>query len=238
MTNGVPHYLPGFEPENIQRLLNTFFDAVDNQFPDKIIVWSEWDHEHLDKAAGYLTNNLGYTRGKEFLEAYGYKVVQYRDEIPSTREMMPIEEDDEEEYYAPVYERPVRSPAVPKKYCSECGTPMDRDANHCPNCGSLQARGYRERESAPPRVRYEEQPVQQPVQQVNHIVINTMDNGRAKDKWIAFLLCLFLGGIGAHKFYEHKVGMGILYLFTAGLFGIGWLVDLIVILMKPNPYYV
>lgn len=61
---------------------------------------------------------------------------------------------------------------------------------------------------------------------------------RMKNKWVAFLLCLFLGTIGAHKFYEGKVGMGILYVLTFGLFGIGWLVDCIVLLCKPNPYYV
>ena len=33
-----------------------------------------------------------------------------------------------------------------------------------------------------------------------------------------------------------RVGMGVLYLFTLGLFGIGWFVDLIVLLTKPNPY--
>ena len=32
--------------------------------------------------------------------------------------------------------------------------------------------------------------------------------------------------------------MGILYIFTLGLAGIGVLVDLIVLLFKPNPYYV
>lgn len=53
-----------------------------------------------------------------------------------------------------------------------------------------------------------------------------------------FVLCLLLGYFGAHKFYEGKVGMGVLYLFTLGLFGIGWFVDLIVLLTKPNPYYV
>ena len=59
-----------------------------------------------------------------------------------------------------------------------------------------------------------------------------------KDKWVAFFLCLFLGYFGAHKFYEGKSSMGILYLCTVGLFGIGWFVDIIVLLCKPNPYYV
>ena len=53
-----------------------------------------------------------------------------------------------------------------------------------------------------------------------------------KNKWIKFILCLFLGYLGAHKFYEGKTGMGILYLLTFGLFGIGWFVDLILILIK------
>ena len=76
------------------------------------------------------------------------------------------------------------------------------------------------------------------------IVVNNtttaVANGRGKEinKWIAALLCFFLGLFGAHKFYEGKIGMGILYLFTAGLFGIGAFIDFIVILTKPNPYYV
>ena len=61
---------------------------------------------------------------------------------------------------------------------------------------------------------------------------------RPLHKWVAFVLCLLLGYLGVHKFYEGKAGMGILYLFTAGLFGIGWIVDIISILTKPNPYYV
>lgn len=66
----------------------------------------------------------------------------------------------------------------------------------------------------------------------------TENQGKPKNKWIAALLCLFLGLIGAHKFYEGKIAMGILYIATLGLCGIGALVDFIVILTKPQPYYV
>ena len=52
----------------------------------------------------------------------------------------------------------------------------------------------------------------------------------SKKKSTAALLCFFLGGFGAHRFYLGYTGMGILYLLTAGLFGIGALVDFIVIL--------
>lgn len=56
------------------------------------------------------------------------------------------------------------------------------------------------------------------------------------NKWVSLILCFFLGFLGIHKFYEGKVGMGILYIFTAGLFGIGVFVDFIILLFKPNPY--
>ena len=89
-------------------------------------------------------------------------------------------------------------------------------------------------------------------QQPNIIINNTNTNanqntvtntvyvrgGREKNKWVSVLLCLFVGIFGGHKFYEGKIGMGILYLFTAGLFGIGCLIDFISLLFKPNPYYV
>lgn len=51
-----------------------------------------------------------------------------------------------------------------------------------------------------------------------------------KEKIIDFVLCLFLGYLGVHKFYEKKNGLGVLYLLTLGLFGIGWLVDIIKLL--------
>jgi restriction system protein len=51
-----------------------------------------------------------------------------------------------------------------------------------------------------------------------------------KKKWVAFWLCLFLGELGAHYFYVGRIGMGILYLLTCGLFCIGWIVDIFRIL--------
>ncbi len=59
----------------------------------------------------------------------------------------------------------------------------------------------------------------------------------AKSKWISFFLCLFVGVFGAHKFYEGRILLGILYIITGGLFGIGVIIDLIILFFKPNPYY-
>ena len=59
----------------------------------------------------------------------------------------------------------------------------------------------------------------------------------AKNKWVAFFLCLFLGAFGIHKFYEGRILLGIVYILTGGLFGFGTIIDLIILLFKPNPYY-
>jgi hypothetical protein len=52
----------------------------------------------------------------------------------------------------------------------------------------------------------------------------------SKGKITTLLLCIFLGWLGAHRFYVGKAGTGILYLLTLGLAGIGVLVDFITIL--------
>ena len=51
-----------------------------------------------------------------------------------------------------------------------------------------------------------------------------------KSKGVAAVLCFFLGLFGIHRFYVGKIGTGIIWLFTGGLFGIGAIVDFIMIL--------
>ncbi|WIE81133.1 TM2 domain-containing protein [Curtobacterium sp. MCSS17_016] len=52
-------------------------------------------------------------------------------------------------------------------------------------------------------------------------------NGRPqKHIGTAYKWLIFFGAIGAHRYYQGKVGTGILYTCTAGLFGIGLLVDI------------
>ena len=50
--------------------------------------------------------------------------------------------------------------------------------------------------------------------------------------WLTtLLLCIFLGGLGGHRFYAGKIGTAILMLVTCGGCGIWTLIDLIMIIM-------
>ena len=120
---------------------------------------------------------------------------------------------------------------VATKFCKFCGSKIPQDAVICTFCGRQVEKMASEATPTPQIV-------------VNNSNVNTNANinagmiAKPKNKWVALLLCLFLGYFGAHKFYEGKIGMGILYIFTFGLFGIGAFVDFLILLFKPNTYYV
>ena len=52
-----------------------------------------------------------------------------------------------------------------------------------------------------------------------------------KSRLVTLFLCGWLGVFGAHRFYVGKTGTAILWLFTFGIFGIGYFVDLIMIVL-------
>jgi len=58
-----------------------------------------------------------------------------------------------------------------------------------------------------------------------------------KSQLVALLLCIFLGGLGIHRFYLGYTGIGVIQLLTAGGFGVWALIDLIMIItgdLKPK----
>ncbi len=119
---------------------------------------------------------------------------------------------------------------TPTKFCKFCGARIPMDAVICTACG----RQVEALSSAQPA----SQPVYiQNINTNNNTNNNNMGGRKPLDKWVAFFLCFFLGWMGAHKFYEGKIGWGLVYLFTCGGFCLGWFFDTIALLFKPNPYY-
>lgn len=100
--------------------------------------------------------------------------------------------------------------------CPQCGAPITPGAAECKFCGEKlvqqQVNQQVVNNSNPqPQVVYVQQPVIQPVVQPVY-ASGISPTWPIKSKVAAGLLGIFLGGLGIHKFYMGKIGMGILYL--------------------------
>ena len=87
--------------------------------------------------------------------------------------------------------------------CPQCGAPAQAGAAKCEYCGAAIAQNA--------------QPVQQAQpQQVVYVQQTAVNPERAnwpiKNKIVAAILALILGGLGIHKFYLGQNGKGVLYL--------------------------
>ena len=108
--------------------------------------------------------------------------------------------------------------------CPNCGWENPPENNHCGSCGAgLPVSGpyYQQSYSAGRPYASCTPPYSSPVSPLPVSPVSP------SHRCAAFFLCLFLGVLGIHRFYVGKIGTGLLYLFTGGLFGIGWLIDLI-----------
>lgn len=56
------------------------------------------------------------------------------------------------------------------------------------------------------------------------------------NKTVNLLIVIFGGMLGVHKFISGQIKMGIIYLFTGGLFMFGWIVDIIKVALGKESY--
>lgn len=104
------------------------------------------------------------------------------------------------------------------KFCKHCGEQIEVDCVVCPKCGK---QVEKIENSAGSNV------VINNTAQANAVNSGVSGGISPKSKIITLILAILLGGLGVHRFYVGKIGTGIVWLLTAGCFGIGYIYDII-----------
>jgi len=94
--------------------------------------------------------------------------------------------------------------------CVSCGVPPKNGKNFCQNCGEASVPGAEICAKCGVR----------PAQAA----------GEGRDWLTTLLLCIFVGGLGIHRFYTGHTVIGIIQLLTLGGCGIWTIIDLILII--------
>lgn len=112
------------------------------------------------------------------------------------------------------------------KLCKKCAHEVDNNASICPYCGAT----FTQKEK-----------IVDTKSETEKEKPEYIDNGIVRgpfNKFISIILCIFLGWLGGHKFYERKYIMGIIYALTFGFWTVGIIFDLYRLIKSPKYYYV
>lgn len=98
--------------------------------------------------------------------------------------------------------------------CPQCGAPLPEGTSKCKFCGEVITAAPQQQVA--PQVQYVQQPAPQII--IQQVPVQTQGDPAINPYWpiksriSAGVLGILLGGLGIHKFYLGKAGLGILYL--------------------------
>lgn len=114
--------------------------------------------------------------------------------------------------------------------CEYCGSLVPDDKNKCDACGAWCAQEVEKTAPIPSSAPIVPQP---PVDNAKNNIGTASDgkfisNKGVLNSLVIFLVCVFFGILGLHRFIQGKIFTGILWLITLGLLGIGYFADIVI----------
>ena len=115
-------------------------------------------------------------------------------------------EDSDPKAMSSVEETPGRS-----VFCPDCGTSMAEEDRFCGSC------------------RWDAQNPDKPASRSLPSSPRNLGPPSDKSRMTTLLLWVFAGFLGLHRFYVGRVGSGVLWFVSFGLFSVGWIYDLVMV---------
>ena len=119
--------------------------------------------------------------------------------------------------------------------CEDCGSKkyekLDESTYVCSYCGRVEEVLFKkeQQEEKPAQEQAEQQSVMQTVQEQQEPIYDDYPRIRNVSLYdiLVLVFTFVLGYLGVHRFMRGKIFTGLLYLFTYGLLGFGWFIDII-----------